>query len=102
MTSVVCSNRSKREKARKKRTKTQKTVSSFTADCLGPWHHLAVTYDYVSRAVLQCFDGEEVGREVPSLLQPDHSKGAIDEFAIYSGVLDAIEVQAMLDEGKPN
>ena len=99
----------------------------FTADSLGRWHHLAVTYSNASGAVLQYFDGEEVGREVSSLHQPGRTiafgpcelgnwglptqghqfpirtlNGAIDEFAIYDGVLDANEIQAMFEEGKPN
>jgi hypothetical protein len=36
----------------------------FTADSLGRWHHLAVTYDNQTGLVLQYFDGKEVSREI--------------------------------------
>jgi hypothetical protein len=86
-----------------------------------------VTYSNASGAVLQYFDGEEVGRDISSLHQPGRTivfgpcelgnwglptqghqfpirtlNGAIDEFAIYNGVLDATEIQAIFEEGKPN
>ena len=98
----------------------------FTADSLGRWHHLAVTYDSVSGEVLQYFDGREVSREVSHLHQPGRDislgpceignwglptaghqspirnlNGAIDEFMIYSVALGASEVKNLFDEGKP-
>lgn len=97
----------------------------FTADSLGRWHHLAVSYDNQSGAVIQYFDGEEVSREVSSLHQSGRPitfgpceignwglptdghpfpirnlNGAIDEFAIYSAALGADEVRAMFEAGK--
>jgi hypothetical protein len=99
----------------------------FTADSLGRWHHLAVTYDNASGTVLQYFDGEEVGREISSLHQTGRPvvfgpcelgnwglptqghqfpirtlNGAIDEFAIYHSALSSAEIEAMFEEGKPN
>jgi len=98
----------------------------FTADSLGRWHHLAVTYDNATGTVLQYFDGREVGREVSSLHQPGRPiafgpcefgnwglstqghpfpirtlNGAIDEFAIYQSALSATEIQTMFEQGKP-
>jgi plasmid stabilization system protein ParE len=98
----------------------------FTADSLGRWHHLAVTYDSQSGEVVQYFDGREVGREISKLHVPGRDltfgpceignwglpteghpfpirnlNGAIDEFAIYSGVLSAAEVQTIYQHGKP-
>lgn len=97
-----------------------------TADSLGRWHHLAVTYDNASGMVLQYFDGKEVGREVSALHQPGRPivfgpcelgnwglptqghqfpirnlNGAIDEFAIYAAVLSGAEIQAIFANGKP-
>ncbi|TDU81158.1 FecR family protein [Prosthecobacter fusiformis] len=97
----------------------------FTADSLGRWHHLAVTYNNQSGQVIQYFDGQEVSREVSALHQPGRDislgpceignwglptaghqfpirnlNGAIDEFAIYSAVLSAEEVKAMFETGK--
>lgn len=97
----------------------------FTADSLGRWHHLAVTYDNQSGQVTQYFDGQEVSREVSALHQPDRPitfgpceignwglptashpfpirnlNGAIDEFAIYSSVLAGEEVKKMYEAGK--
>ncbi len=98
----------------------------FTADSLGRWHHLAVTYDNASGTARQYFDGKEVGREVSALHQPGRPvvfgpcelgnwglpteqhpfpirtlNGAIDEFAIYQAALSAAEIQTMFDQGKP-
>ncbi|MFO1482269.1 MAG: LamG-like jellyroll fold domain-containing protein [Verrucomicrobiaceae bacterium] len=98
----------------------------FTADSLGRWHHLAVTYDSANGEVIQYFDGREVSREVSSLHQPSRDitfgpceignwglpteghqfpirnlNGAIDEFAIYSAVLSASELQTIYQQGKP-
>lgn len=97
-----------------------------TADSLGRWHHLAVTYDNASGMVLQYFDGKEVGREVSALHQPGRPivfgpcelgnwglptqghqfpirnlNGAIDEFAIYAAVLSGAEIGAIFANGKP-
>jgi hypothetical protein len=97
-----------------------------TADSLGRWHHLAVTYDNASGMVLQYFDGKEVGREVSALHQPGRPivfgpcelgnwglptqghqfpirnlNGAIDEFAIYAAVLSGAEIRAIFANGKP-
>lgn len=98
----------------------------FTADSLGRWHHLAVTYDNASGEVIQYFDGQEVGREISKLHQPGRDllfgpceignwglptqghqfpirnlNGAIDEFAIYSAALSADEVRSLFDHGRP-
>ena len=98
----------------------------FTADSLGRWHHLAVTYDNTSGEVIQYFDSQEVGREISTLHQPGRDivfgpceignwglptqghqfpirnlNGAIDEFAIYSAALNASEVRNLYDHGKP-
>ena len=98
----------------------------FTADSLGRWHHLAVTYDNARGEVIQYFDGQEVGREISNLHQPGRDivfgpceignwglptqghqfpirnlNGAIDEFAIYSAALKASEVRNFYDHGKP-
>jgi len=96
-----------------------------TADSLGRWHHLAVTYDNASGMVLQYFDGKEVGREVSALHQPGRPivigpcelgnwglptqghqfpirtlNGAIDEFAIYHAVLSPPEIQTLFEKGQ--
>lgn len=98
----------------------------FSADSLGRWHHIAVTYDSHSGEVIQYFDGAEVGREVSPLHQPDRPitlgaceignwglptqrhqfpirnlNGAIDEFAIYSAALSTREVHELYQQGKP-
>ena len=98
----------------------------FTADSLGRWHHLAVTYDNTSGEVIQYFDAQEVGREISPLHQParpitfgpseignwglptqNHDSpirnlnGAIDEFAIYQSVLSPIEIHQQFEAGKP-
>ena len=98
----------------------------FTADSLGRWHHLAVTYDNQSGTVTQYFDGKEVGREVSKLHRPGRDlvfgpceignwglptspanfpirnlNGAIDEFAIYREALSAAEIQDTFENGKP-
>jgi hypothetical protein len=97
----------------------------FTADSLGRWHHLAVTYDNASGMALQYFDGKEVGRDVSALHQPGRPivfgpcelgnwglptqghpfpirtlNGAIDEFAIYHAVLTAAEIQTLFEQGQ--
>ena len=97
-----------------------------TADSLGRWHHLAVTYDNASGMVLQYFDGKEVGREVSALHLPGRPivfgpcelgnwglptqghqfpirnlNGAIDEFAIYAAVLSGAEIQSIFENGHP-
>jgi len=99
----------------------------FTADSLGRWHHLAVTYDNTSGTVTQYFDGQEVGREISKLHQPGRDivfgpceignwglptqghqfpirnlNGAIDEFAIYSKLLSASEISTFFNHGKPD
>lgn len=98
----------------------------FTADSLGRWHHLAVTYDNQSGEVVQYFDGQEAGREISKLHQPGRDivfgpceignwglptqghqfpirnlNGSIDEFAIYSAVLSPAEIQTICQHGKP-
>lgn len=98
----------------------------FTADSLGRWHHLAVTYDNRSGQVIQYFDGQEVSREVSKLHAPGRDinfgpceignwglptdghlfpirnlNGAIDEFAIYGAVLSASEIHTMYQQGRP-
>lgn len=98
----------------------------ITADSLGRWHHLAVTYDNVTGQVVQYFDGQEVGREVSGFHQPGRPivfgpcelgnwglptqghqfpirnlNGAIDEFAIYAAVLSGAEIGAIFANGKP-
>jgi hypothetical protein len=98
----------------------------FTADSLGRWHHLAVTYDSTSGEVVQYFDAQEVGREISPLHQParpitfgpceignwglptqNHDSpirnlnGAIDEFAIYQAVLSPTEILQQFEAGKP-
>jgi len=97
-----------------------------TADSLGRWHHLAVTYDNASGMARQYFDGKEVGREVSALHQPGRPivfgpcelgnwglpiqghqfpirtlNGAIDEFAIYHAALGPSEIQALFEQGQP-
>lgn len=99
----------------------------FTADSLGRWHHLAVTYDNTSGTVTQYFDGQEVGLEISQLHQPGRAivfgpceignwglptqghqfpirnlNGAIDEFAIFSNVLSASEISTLYNHGKPD
>ncbi|WP_397385411.1 LamG-like jellyroll fold domain-containing protein [Prosthecobacter sp.] len=98
----------------------------FTADSLGRWHHLAVTYDNTSGTVIQYFDGQPVGHEISPLHQPGRAivfgpceignwglptqghqfpirnlNGAIDEFAIFSTALNAAEIRNLYDHGKP-
>jgi hypothetical protein len=98
----------------------------FNSDSLGRWHHLAVTYDNASGAVVQYFDGKEVAREVSPLHQPDRPivfgpcelgnwglptqghpfpirtlNGSIDEFAIYQSALSAAELLSMFELGRP-
>jgi hypothetical protein len=98
----------------------------FTADSLGRWHHLAVTYDNTSGEVIQYFDAQEVGREISPLHQPSRDiafgpceignwglstqnhespirnlNGAIDEFAIFSAVLNPSEVRTLFQAGRP-
>lgn len=98
----------------------------FTADSLGRWHHLAVTYDNTSGTVIQYFDGQPVGHEISPLHQPGRAivfgpceianwglptqghqfpirnlNGAIDEFAIFSSALSAAEISSLYDHGKP-
>ncbi len=97
----------------------------FTADSLGRWHHIAVTYDNQSGAVVQYFDGQEVSREVSALHQPGRPitfgpceignwglptqghqfpirnlNGAIDEFALHGAALDAREIREMFEMGR--
>jgi len=99
----------------------------FTADSLGRWHHLAVTYENASGTVVQYFDGREVGREVSVLHEPGRPivfgpcelgnwglptqghqfpirtlNGAIDEFAIFQTVVSAAEIREIFEGGKPN
>jgi hypothetical protein len=97
----------------------------FTADTLGEWHHVAVSYDGVSGEAVQYFDGAEVGRQVSplhvagrpirfgpaeignwGLPTPGHRyplrslNGAIDEFAIYAAVLSPAEVKEIFEAGR--
>jgi hypothetical protein len=99
----------------------------FTADSLGRWHHLAVTYDNTTGEVTQYFDGRQVGHEISPLHQPGRAivfgpcefgnwglptqghqfpirnlNGAIDEFAIFSTVLNAAEISTLYNHGKPD
>jgi hypothetical protein len=98
----------------------------FGPDSLGRWHHIAVSYDNQSGQVIQYFDGAEVSREVSKLHQAGRPitygpcelgnwglptqghqfpirnlNGAIDEFAIYSAVLSAAEIQSIFENGNP-
>ncbi|MCF7788157.1 MAG: FecR domain-containing protein [Prosthecobacter sp.] len=98
----------------------------FTADSLGRWHHLAVTYDNTTGEVIQYFDGQPVGREISPLHQPGRPivfgpceignwglptqghrfpirnlNGAIDEFAIYSAALNPADILSIFQHGKP-
>lgn len=98
----------------------------ITADSLGRWHHLAVTYDNVTGLVVQYFDGQEVGREVSGFHQPGRPivygacelgnwglptqghqfpirnlNGAIDEFAIYHSALSPAEIRNLNLKGQP-
>jgi len=100
----------------------------FSADSLGRWHHIAVSYDNQSGQVVQYFDGVEVSREVSRLHQPGRPitfgpsvignwglptgnhpshfpirnlNGAIDEFAIYSAALSGAEIRSIFENGKP-
>lgn len=98
----------------------------FTAESLGRWHHLAVTYDGGSGEVVQYFDGKQVGREVSPLHVPGREivfgaceignwglptdghqfpvrnlNGAIDEFILYGSSLGALEIQAIFEKGRP-
>jgi hypothetical protein len=97
----------------------------LSAESLGRWHHIAVTYDNQTGEVVQYFDGSEVSREVSKLHQPGrlitfgpceignwglptkghqfpvrNLNGAIDEFAIYSTVLGAGELRDIFQRGK--
>lgn len=97
----------------------------FTADSLGRWHHLAVTYNSQSGRTTQYFDGQEVSQEISALHQPGRAitfgpceignwglpteghqfpirnlNGVIDEFAIYSAELGPDEVRAMFEAGR--
>jgi hypothetical protein len=98
----------------------------ITADSLGRWHHLAVTYDNATGIVVQYFDGKEVGREVSGFHQPGRPivfgpcelgnwglpskghafpirtlNGSIDEFAIYHSALSPAEIQNLNQKGQP-
>lgn len=98
----------------------------FTADSLGRWHHLAVSYDAGSGEVVQYFDGVEAGREISPLHKPGRPvsfgacevgnwglptvghefpirnlNGAIDEFSIYNAVLSPGEVLSVYEAGRP-
>jgi hypothetical protein len=98
----------------------------FSADSLGRWHHIAVSYSHHSGEVIQYFDGAEVGREVSTRHRPGlpitfgpceignwglpterhpapirNLNGVIDEFAIYGSVLSGAEVQAIFANGRP-
>lgn len=98
----------------------------ITADSLGRWHHLAVTYDNATGVVVQYFDGMEVGREVSVFHQPGRPivfgpcelgnwglpsqghafpirtlNGSIDEFAIYHSALSPTEIQNLNQKGQP-
>jgi hypothetical protein len=98
----------------------------FSADSLGRWHHIAVSYDNQSGQAIQYFDGAEVSREVskrhqagrpitygpcelgnwglPTQAHPfpiRNLNGAIDEFAIYSAVLSGAEIQSIFENGNP-
>jgi hypothetical protein len=98
----------------------------FTADSLGRWHQLAVTYDNQCGEVIQYFDGQEVGREISKLHEPGRDivfgpceignwglptqghqfpirnlNGAIDEFAIFGAVMSPAEIHAIYQHGKP-
>jgi hypothetical protein len=97
----------------------------FTADRLGRWHHIAVTYDNASGEVAQYFDGREVSREVSPLHVPGRPlafgpceignwglpteghqfpvrnlNGAIDEFAIYQEALGPGQIAALFESGR--
>ncbi len=97
----------------------------LTAESLGRWHHLAVSYEGTSGEVAQYFDGKVVGRAVSPLHQAGRSihfgpceignwglpteshqfpirnlNGAIDEFAIYRTALSAAEIRAMFEAGR--
>jgi hypothetical protein len=98
----------------------------FTADTLGRWHHIAVSYDATSGEVVQYFDGREVSREIHAKHQPGRPitfgrceignwglptssknfpirnlNGAMDEFAIYSVALNSTELRTIFENGKP-
>jgi len=93
----------------------------------GRWHHIAVTYDNRSGAVVQYVDGVEVSREVDAQHRPNRPivygacelgnwgipwknhpfpirnlNGRLDEFSIYSASLSAPEIQAMCLAGRPD
>jgi hypothetical protein len=93
----------------------------------GQWMHLAATYDPETRMVCQYVNGEEVSREsiedeffvdklcigpaeIGNWGQPlrkspwfaiRNLNGAIDELAIFNAALDAQEIEALYDSGKP-
>jgi hypothetical protein len=98
----------------------------FTADTLGRWHHIAVSYDATSGQVVQYFDGAEVSREIHAKHQPGRPitygpcelgnwglptstknfpirnlNGAMDEFTIYSTALSTQQVQDLYLHGRP-
>lgn len=98
----------------------------FSADSLGRWHHIAVTYDSETGEVIQYFDGQEVSREISPLHKPGRPitfgpceignwglpterhpfpirnlNGAIDEFAIFDTVLSAAELRDIYQHGTP-
>jgi hypothetical protein len=90
------------------------------------WHHIAVTYDNQSGAVVQFLDGREISREVSPMHQPGRPitfgqseignwglptqghafpirnlNGRMDEFLIYRAALTPSEVAALFEAGKP-
>lgn len=95
----------------------------------GRWHHVAVTYENRTGAVVHFVDGVEVSREIDELHEPGRPvvygacelgnwglptigqvlhpfpirnfNGCIDEFAIYSAALSGAEIRAMFEAGRP-
>ena len=89
----------------------------------GTWRHLATSYDANQKIVVHYLDGREFSRHLlaeglplsfgratigntsyatDQYWGPRQLGGAVDEFAIYSRILDAAEIQNFYQEGKPD
>lgn len=110
----------------KKRNQMYYSLPIFTPANSGRWHHLAVTYDNQSGAVVQYLDGREVSRGIHAFHTPgqpivfgpcelgnwglptEHHafplrnlNGSLDEFSIYRAALSAAEIVTLYQKGKP-
>lgn len=98
----------------------------FSSANTGRWHHLAVTYDNRTGAVIHYVDGREIGREIapphvpgrPVVIGPSelgnwglpteghrfpvrNLNGSLDEFGIFSAALSGDEIHRMFEAGSP-